>query len=106
MENSFLKEFKEREYYNQCTNEIELENIMGSSKIKAYIGFDCTAQSLHVGSLLQIMCLRLLQKFGHQLIPTNFCASTANSIGNCCRTSLQNPLTINPTASSGFKPLC
>ena len=48
MENSFLKEFKEREYYNQCTNEIELENIMGSSKIKAYIGFDCTAQSLHV----------------------------------------------------------
>ena len=68
MENSFLKEFKEREYYNQCTNEIELENIMGSSKIKAYIGFDCTAQSLHVGSLLQIMCLRLLQKFGHQPI--------------------------------------
>ena len=41
-----------------------------------------------------------------KLIPTNFCASTANSIGNCCRTSLQNPLTINPTASSGFKPLC
>ena len=41
---------------------------MGSSKIKAYIGFDCTAQSLHVGSLLQIMCLRLLQKFGHQPI--------------------------------------
>ena len=68
MENSFLKEFKDREYYNQCTNEIELENIMGSSKIKAYIGFDCTAQSLHVGSLLQIMCLRLLQKFGHQPI--------------------------------------
>ena len=68
MENSFLKEFKAREYYNQCTNEIELENIMGSSKIKAYIGFDCTAQSLHVGSLLQIMCLRLLQKFGHQPI--------------------------------------
>ena len=68
MENSFLKEFKEREYYNQCTNEFELENIMGSSKIKDYIGFDCTAQSLHVGSLLQIMCLRLLQKFGHQPI--------------------------------------
>jgi len=68
MENSFLKEFKERDYYNQCTNEFELENIMGSSKIKAYIGFDCTAQSLHVGSLLQIMCLRLLQKFGHQPI--------------------------------------
>ena len=35
---------------------------MNKKKIKAYIGFDCTAESLHVGSLLQIMCLRLLQK--------------------------------------------
>ena len=68
MENSFLKEFKERQYFSQCTNEIELEKLMSDSKIKAYIGFDCTAQSLHVGSLLQIMCLRLLQKFGHQPI--------------------------------------
>ena len=41
---------------------------MDNTKIKAYIGFDCTADSLHVGSLLQIMCLRLLQKFGHQPI--------------------------------------
>ena len=68
MENSFLKEFKDREYFNQCTNERELDNLMNGSKIKAYIGFDCTAQSLHVGSLLQIMCLRLLQKQGHQPI--------------------------------------
>ena len=37
-------------------------------KIKAYIGFDCTATSLHVGSLLQIMCLKLLQNHGHQPI--------------------------------------
>jgi len=41
---------------------------MSKSKIKAYIGFDCTAPSLHVGSLMQIMCLRLLQKYGHQPI--------------------------------------
>ena len=41
---------------------------MNKEKIKAYIGFDCTASSLHVGSLLQIMCLRLLQKHGHQPI--------------------------------------
>ncbi len=68
MENSFLKEFKDRDYFNQCTNEKELEHLLNKSKIRAYIGFDCTAQSLHVGSLLQIMCLRLLQKFGHQPI--------------------------------------
>ena len=42
--------------------------MINKKKIKAYIGFDCTAASLHVGSLLQIMCLRLLQKHGHQPI--------------------------------------
>ena len=68
MEKSFLSEFKERDYFNQCTNSNELEHLMNEKKIKAYIGFDCTAPSLHVGSLLQIMCLRLLQKYGHQPI--------------------------------------
>ena len=68
MENSFLKEFKQREYFNQCTGLEELELLMSKKKIRAYIGFDCTSQSLHVGSLLQIMCLRMLQKHGHQPI--------------------------------------
>ena len=66
--NKFLKEFKERGFYYQCTNEKELSNLINKKKIRAYIGFDCTAASLHVGSLLQIMCLRLLQKHGHQPI--------------------------------------
>ena len=60
--NKFLKEFKDRGFFYQCTNEEELSSLMDKEKIKAYIGFDCTAESLHVGSLLQIMCLRLLQK--------------------------------------------
>ena len=68
MKNSFLSEFKNREYFNQCTSSDELEKLMNDKKIRAYIGFDCTAMSLHVGSLLQIMCLRLLQKHGHQPI--------------------------------------
>ncbi len=66
--NKFLKEFKERGFFYQCTNEDELSSLMDKERIKAYIGFDCTAESLHVGSLLQIMCLRLLQKNGHQPI--------------------------------------
>ena len=66
--NKFLKEFKDRGYYYQCTNEEELSNLLDKKKIKAYIGFDCTAESLHVGSLLQIMCLKLLQNHGHQPI--------------------------------------
>ena len=68
MTDSFLSEFKKRNYFNQCTNSDELEQVMNNKKIRAYIGFDCTASSLHVGSLLQIMCLRLLQKYGHQPI--------------------------------------
>ena len=59
--NKFLKEFKDRGFSHQCTNEDELINQLNKEKTKAYIGFDCTAESLHVGSLLQIMCLRLFQ---------------------------------------------
>jgi tyrosyl-tRNA synthetase len=66
--NKFLKEFKDRGYFYQCTSEKELSALLDKSKIKGYIGFDCTAESLHVGSLLQIMCLRLLQKNGHRPI--------------------------------------
>ena len=66
--NKFLKEFKDRGFFYQCTNETELSELLDSEKIKGYIGFDCTAESLHVGSLLQIMCLRLLQKHGHRPI--------------------------------------
>ena len=66
--NKFLKEFKDRGLYYQSTDDDGLSSYLDKNKIKAYIGFDCTAESLHVGSLLQIMCLRLLQKHGHQPI--------------------------------------
>jgi tyrosyl-tRNA synthetase len=68
MQETFIKEFQKRGYFNQCTDENALSDLMTKSKVKAYIGFDCTAPSLHVGSLMQIMCLRLLQKYGHQPI--------------------------------------
>mgnify|MGYP001445747112 CR=1 FL=1 len=66
--NDFIREFKDRGFFYQCTDENELSNVLSKEKIKGYIGFDCTAQSLHVGSLLQIMCLRQLQKYGHRPI--------------------------------------
>ena len=64
----FLKAFEDRGYFYECTDEAEFTTFKDSAIIKAYIGFDCTAESLHVGSLLQIMCLRLLQKNGHRPI--------------------------------------
>ncbi|MDA8822393.1 tyrosine--tRNA ligase [Candidatus Pelagibacter bacterium] len=68
MKNKFLQEMQSRGYLNQCTNLDRLNEISNKKTISAYIGFDCTANSLHVGSLLQIMILKLMQKHGHRPI--------------------------------------
>ena len=52
MKNTFISEMKSRGFLNQCTNLENLENIINKKGITGYIGFDCTASSLHVGSLL------------------------------------------------------
>ena len=62
---TLFSELKERGFIHQCTNEEELSHLIESKKIKFYIGFDCTAKSLHVGSLIQIMIMKLFQKYGH-----------------------------------------
>ena len=59
---------KARGYLNQCTDLEKLDEICQKKSILGYIGFDCTAKSLHVGSLLQIMILKLMQKHGHRPI--------------------------------------
>jgi tyrosyl-tRNA synthetase len=68
MKNKFLLEMQSRGYLNQCTDLDKLDEICDKNSISGYIGFDCTASSLHVGSLLQIMILKLMQKYGHQPI--------------------------------------
>ena len=68
MKNNFLQEMQERGYLNQCTDLHKLIEISNKKSISGYIGFDCTARSLHVGSLLQIMILKLMQKYGHRPI--------------------------------------
>ena len=68
LKSNFLEEFRARGFFAQCTHEKELEELMARESITAYIGFDCTAKSLHAGSLIQIMILRLLQKHGHKPI--------------------------------------
>ena len=68
MKNKFLLEMKSRGYLNQCTDLDKLDVICSKQPITGYIGFDCTASSLHVGSLLQIMILKLMQKHGHRPI--------------------------------------
>ena len=62
---TLFEELKYRGFLFQCTDEKLLDQILKSKKITFYIGFDCTAGSLHVGSLIQIMIMRLFQKYGH-----------------------------------------
>ena len=66
VKSDFLREATERGFVFQCTDTEALDAALSSGIVSAYIGFDCTADSLHVGSLVQIMILRLLQKHGHR----------------------------------------
>lgn len=64
----FLTILQERGYIHQCTNFSALDELLIHERVTAYIGFDCTAECLHVGSLLQLMLLRIFQRCGHRPI--------------------------------------
>jgi len=61
----FLKHINERGFIYQISDSDRLDQIFSKEKITAYIGFDCTAPNLHIGSLMQILLLKKLQDFGH-----------------------------------------
>jgi tyrosyl-tRNA synthetase len=65
---SFLAAAEERGFVHQCTDRDALDARLAAAPMTAYIGFDCTADSLHVGNLLQIMLLRLWQRTGNKPI--------------------------------------
>lgn len=64
----FLQNFAARGQYYDCTDAATLDKLLAGGSVTAYIGFDCTAPSLHVGHALQIMTLRRLQQAGHRPI--------------------------------------
>ena len=67
-DSELIRTYIERGYVHQITNDLGLDQRATEQTIPAYIGFDCTADSLHVGSLVQIMMLRVLQRTGHKPI--------------------------------------
>jgi tyrosyl-tRNA synthetase len=67
-QSTFMQTLLERGFIHQCTDFKALDEKFTSGTVAAYLGFDATASSLHVGSLLQIMILRTLQKCGHKPI--------------------------------------
>ena len=68
MKSEFLTEIKKRGFIYQCSDLETLDEYFSTKKINAYIGFDCTGPSLHIGSLIQIMLIKWLQKFDHKSI--------------------------------------
>ena len=65
----FLHEARARGFVFQCTDDEGLESALKAGVVSGYIGFDCTADSLHVGHMLPLMMLRLMQRHGHRPIP-------------------------------------
>ena len=79
-ESHFMQLMHDRNFIHQVTDERELDAMMARDQVTAYIGFDCTADSLHVGSLVQIMMLRHLQKCGHR--PIVFMGGGTTKVGD------------------------
>ncbi|MBT7768425.1 MAG: tyrosine--tRNA ligase, partial [Rhodospirillales bacterium] len=67
-QSDFIRTVVERGYLHQCTDADALDTLATEKTLTAYIGFDCTAPSLHAGSLVPIMLLRILQQNGHKPI--------------------------------------
>ena len=68
LRSEFLRTLVERGFLHQCTDLEGLDAAAASGRVTGYIGFDATADSLHVGSLIQIMMLRHMQRTGHRPI--------------------------------------
>ncbi len=66
---AFIRDAVDRGFIHQCTDLEALDALCAAGPVTAYIGFDCTAPSLHAGSLVPIMLLRLFQAHGHKPIP-------------------------------------
>ena len=67
--NAFLKEAQARGFIHQCTDQDGLAAALNEGCVSAYVGYDCTADSLHVGNLVSLMLMRLLQRHGHRPVP-------------------------------------
>ena len=103
LSSEFVKDISDRGYMHQCTDLDALDKLCKSQSIAAYIGFDCTADSLHVGSLTQIMMLRKLQKCGHK--PIVLMGGGTTKIGDPSGKDSARPLLSNEDINSNLKSI-
>ena len=103
LKSEFIKDISDRGYMHQCTDLDALDELCKTKSIAAYIGFDCTADSLHVGSLTQIMMLRKLQKCGHK--PIVLMGGGTTKIGDPSGKDSARPLLSNEDINSNLKSI-
>jgi len=86
----FLRVLQERGYIHQITDAEALDAALRSGVVTAYVGYDCTADSLHIGHLISIMMLRWLQKTGHK--PIALMGGGTTKVGDPTDKDQQRPL--------------
>jgi len=96
-----LKVLIERGYVHQCTDLEALDAAAVAGVVTAYVGYDCTADSLHIGSLISIMMLRWLQKTGHR--PIALMGGGTTKVGDPTDKDQQRPLLTDETIASNLK---
>src|SRR3984885_15017655 len=96
----FLNLMASRGQLHQVTDDAALDALLQKERVTAYIGFDCTAPSLHVGSLVQIMTLRRLQKTGHK--PIVLMGGGTTKVGDPSDKTGQRPLLTDETIAANI----
>ncbi len=86
----FLRILIERGYVHQCTDLEALDDAASKGVVTAYVGYDCTADSLHIGHLISIMMLRWFQKTGHR--PITLMGGGTTKVGDPTDKDSQRPL--------------
>ncbi len=86
----FIRVMQERGYIHQCTDLTALDTAAAAGPITAYVGYDCTADSLHIGHLISIMMLRWFQKTGHR--PIVLMGGGTTKVGDPTDKDQQRPL--------------
>lgn len=100
MQQNVFDVLKERGYIQQCTHEEEIRELLGKESVTFYIGFDPTADSLHIGHYIQIMVMSIMQKYGHR--PIALIGGGTTMIGDPSdRTGMRSMMTRETIAANG-----
>ena len=103
LKSNLLNTLKTRVFINDCTDLVGLDNVLNTSKITCYIGYDATASSLHVGHLMNIMMLRWFQKDEHRVI--TLLGGGTTKIGDPSFRKTERPLIDDKTIDNNIQSL-